>query len=202
MDAAVSSSALACCSVRALRSWLPWAISEEAVDVLRVLPNHAHGVDQALLHSLQRCHKLAGFIRAGDPDGGAQVAARHMLSQLHRLGQWARDGANQQKGSHHGQHYRKGRDQQQRCACIGIGRLRLCAGCLRTIAIDFYQLVQRSHGCLKQLLGLTLHETPRLIVFVLARERKHVIIHLTVLLPLLHQQVVRLAFVVPMMSFS
>jgi hypothetical protein len=99
MLAAVCCSALAWCSVRELRSLLPWAISELALD--RPSPHVGHHAGQVGLHERERGHELAHFILAVLRNGGGEVPLGHPLGQVRCLRQGGGDRAGQHPREQH-----------------------------------------------------------------------------------------------------
>ena len=109
IEAAVSSSELACCSVRADRSRLPAAISFDAVAIERVpVCDFRDDLEQRVVHRFQRAHQVADFVVRRGVEGGGQVAVGDRFGDvdggLQRTGDAARDQVGEHRADQHDQH--------------------------------------------------------------------------------------------------
>jgi hypothetical protein len=147
IEAAVSSSALACSSVRWLRSALPLAICAEPVAMLslllRTVPTILH---QALIHVLQGAQQATHFVGAGDFDARAQVTGGHFLGNIQRLRHRAGDAAHQEEAKHPGKQQAPGHGRDRHRADGGVARFGLIVGLLRGAQLQLNQLVRRGIG--------------------------------------------------------
>jgi hypothetical protein len=125
---AVCSRAEAWCSVRADRSWLPWAISALAVATPSAFCRTSATRAARRPCIAERAQQLAGLVGRARRDLQRQVAVGDGRGRIDRLAHRARDGARGRPGQEGAQrHGQRGGRQQQGLAGAGQGSIALLA---------------------------------------------------------------------------